>query len=162
MDSLGIDTSTDLGKSLDKSLKNRYISRDYGRGRCKSCIHICHINTIINPVLEKGDELTPEALGDVSKLVSTALVAGAKGENVYDAINQELGNTATADLRDLVKTKVKDFIDPVEELPMDTGEFLTEAVLPNKETLDKFRDTSVTEKDLPTRHKTCYPRGIVR
>jgi len=152
VDSLGIDTSTDLGKSLDKSLKTGISAEIMGEDGVKAASISAISDTIINPVLAKGEDLTPEALGDVSKLVSTALVAGAKGENVYDAINQELGNTATADLRDLVKTKVKDFIDPVEELPMDTGEFLTEAVLPDAETLDKFRDkpdTSVTESDLP-------------
>jgi hypothetical protein len=149
VDSLGIDTSTDLGKTLDKSLKTGISAEIMGEDGVKAASIAAISDTIINPVLERGNELTPEALGDVSKLVSTALVAGAKGENVYDAINQELGNTATADLRNLVRTKVKDFIDPVEELPMDTGEFLTEAVLPSKETLDKFRDTSITEKDLP-------------
>ena len=138
VDSLGIDTSTDLGKTLDKSLKTGISAEIMGEDGVKAASIAAISDTIINPVLEKGDELTPEALGDVSKLVSTALIAGARGENVYDAINQELGNTATADLRNLVSTKVKDFIDPVEELPMDTGEFLTEAVLPSKETLDKF------------------------
>ena len=161
VDSLGIDTSTDLGKSLDKSLKTGISAEIMGEDGVKAASISAISDTIINPVLEKGDELTPEALGDVSKLVSTALVAGAKGENVYDAINQELGNTATADLRDLVKTKVKDFIDPVEELPMDTGEFLTEAVLPNKETLDKFRDTSVTEKDLPYSPQNLLSPGVL-
>ena len=161
VDSLGIDTSTDLGKSLDKSLKTGISAEIMGEDGVKAASISAISDTIINPVLEKGDELTPEALGDVSKLVSTALVAGAKGENVYDAINQELGNTATADLRDLVKTKVKDFIDPVEELPMDTGEFLTEAVLPSKETLDKFRDTSVTEKDLPYSPQNLLSPGVL-
>ena len=161
VDSLGIDTSTDLGKTLDKSLKTGISAEIMGEDGVKAASIAAISDTIINPVLKKGDELPPEALGDVSKLVSIALIAGARGENVYDAINQELGNTATADLRDLVRTKVKDFIDPVEELPMDTGEFLTEAVLPGKETLDKFRDTSVTEKDLPYSPQNLLSPGVL-
>ena len=61
------------------------------------------------------------------------LVAGAKGENVYDAINQELGAVATEDLRNLVKEKVAPFLtspaEPVVEEPVVKNPVVEEPVV---------------------------------
>ena len=63
---------------------------------------------------------------------------------------RDRNKVATEDIRTLIGTSAKNYIDPVEELPMDTGEFLTEAVLPDKETLDKFRDQPTKVAKDPT------------
>ena len=76
-------------------------------------------------------------------MLSTGLTAAAQGKDIYAAVNNELGALATEDIKNYVKDAVLNFIDPVEELPMDTGEMLTDAVLPDKETLDKFKEPPV-------------------
>ena len=115
VDTVGIDTSTELGKSLNDALEAGVTAEIKGEDGVQAASIAAISDTVINPILEKGEDLSPEALGDVSKLVSTAIVAGAKGDNVYDAINSELDAVVTEDLRNLVKEKVASFLTPPEE-----------------------------------------------
>ena len=112
---VGIDTSTELGKSLNDALEAGVTAEIKGEDGVQAASIAALSDTVIDPILEKGESLTPEALDDVSTLVSTAIAAGAKGDNVYDAINSELDAVATEDLRNLVKEKVASFLTPPEE-----------------------------------------------
>ena len=112
---VGIDTSTELGKSLNDALEAGVTAEIKGENGVQAASIAAISDAVINPILERGEDLSPEALNDVSKLVSTAVVAGAKGDNVYNAINNELGAVATEDLRNLVKEKVAPFLTSPEE-----------------------------------------------
>ena len=140
VDPLNIDTSTDLGRKLNTTLKTGVSTQLQGGDGVTAASVTLANSVVINPILERGGELSEEALKDVSNVLSETFVASAKGEDPVNALNNSLNNVATEDLRTLIGESAKNYIDPVEELPMDTGEMLTEAVLPDKETLDKFRD----------------------
>ena len=150
VDPLNIDTSTDLGKKLNTTLKTGVSTQLQGGDGVTAASVTLANNVVINPILERGGELSDEALKDVSNVLSETLVASAKGEDPMNALNNSLNKVATEDIRTLIGTSAKNYIDPVEELPMDTGEFLTEAVLPDKETLDKFRDQPTKVAKDPT------------
>ena len=131
VDPLNIDTSTDLGKKLNTTLKTGVSTQLQGGDGVTAASGTLANNVVINPILERGGELSDEALKDVSNVLSETFVASAKGEDPMNALNNSLNKVATEDIRTLIGTSAKNYIDPVEELPMDTGEMLTEAVLPD-------------------------------
>jgi hypothetical protein len=133
VDPLNIDTSTELGKKLNTALKTGVSTQlQGGDGVTASSVSLAN-NVVINPLLERGGDLSAEALQDVSNVLSNTFVASAKGEDPLNALNNSLNDVATEDIRTLIGESAKNYIDPVEELPMDTGEMLTEAVLPDVE-----------------------------
>jgi len=135
VDSLNIDTSTAAGKTLDTSLRTGVATSLMGGDGVKAAT-VTTMNNVLQPVVNKVTDFTPEVKADIAKILSVGLTAEAQGKNANAAINNALGELATEEIRN----SITEVIDPVEELPMDTGEMLTEAVLPDKETLDKFRD----------------------
>ncbi len=142
VDTVGIDITSDIGKNLKDSFVEGVTAEIKGEDGIQAA-SIAAMSDVLKPVVGKIKEYTPEVKEDIAKVLSTGLTAAAQGKDIYAAVNNELGALATEDIKNYVKDAVLNFIDPVEELPMDTGEMLTEAVLPDKETLDKFKEPPV-------------------
>ena len=85
---------------------------------------IAAMSNFLKPMVGRIKDYTPEVKEDVARVLSTGFTASAQGKNVYSAINDKLGAIATEDLRNIVKDTVLNYLDPVEEPPMDTGELL--------------------------------------
>ena len=70
---VGIDTRTEL-EILNDALEAGVTAEIKGENGVQAASIAAISDAVINPILERGEDLSPEALNDVSKLVSTAVV----------------------------------------------------------------------------------------